>query len=257
MWLQDQGGWQNKKIIEYFSRYSNKIVGQLGAGVKFWITQNETNVYTGNGCLKGKWPPGFKSLTKYLRANHHLSQAHIAAFNAIKEINPSAQIGVAHNLVYFSRISAGIKKYIYNRLYLNSISRHQDFVGVNYYISDRNTKDHSDMDWPTDKDGLYFVLKDVSRYKRPLYIFENGIADAADTKRAKYIKEHISMMKKAMDEGVDVRGYFYWSLLDNFEWDKGFWPRFGLVKIDYKTQERKIRLSAWEYKKIIEKGSLL
>jgi len=61
---------------------------------------------------------------------------------------------------------------------------------------------------------------------------------------------------KAISEGVDVRGYFYWSLLDNFEFVeiRGFWPRFGLVKVDYKTFERKIRPSAWEYKKIIEEG---
>lgn len=54
---------------------------------------------------------------------------------------------------------------------------------------------------------------------------------------------------------MDVRGYFHWALMDNFEWDKGFWPRFGLVEIDYKSKalERKIRPSAWEYKEIIEK----
>ena len=89
-------------------------------------------------------------------------------------------------------------------------------------------------------------------YKKPLFITENGIADARDYSREQFIKDNILQIQKAMKESVDVRGYFYWSLLDNFEWDKGFWPRFGLVGIDYKTLKRNIRPSARVYKKIIE-----
>lgn len=63
-------------------------------------------------------------------------------------------------------------------------------------------------------------------------------------------------MHKAISEGVDVRGYFHWSLLDNFEWQQGFWPRFGLVEIDYKTQERRIRQSAYEYAKIVKANAI-
>ena len=61
---------------------------------------------------------------------------------------------------------------------------------------------------------------------------------------------------KAINEGVNVRGYLHWSLMDNFEWDKGFWPRFGLVEVNYKSLERKIRPSALEYKKIIEDSAI-
>ncbi|MEK9194764.1 MAG: family 1 glycosylhydrolase, partial [Patescibacteria group bacterium] len=92
------------------------------------------------------------------------------------------------------------------------------------------------------------------RFGKPIFVTENGIADAKDEKRAAFIHDHIMWMQKAIDERADVRGYFYWSLLDNFEWDSGFGPRFGLVEVDYKTLERKIRPSAWEYKKIIENG---
>ena len=72
----------------------------------------------------------------------------------------------------------------------------------------------------------------------------NGIADAEDSRRGRFIESHLRAISHALAEGIDVRGYLYWSLLDNFEWDKGFWPRFGLVEIDYKTLERKIRPSA-------------
>ena len=83
------------------------------------------------------------------------------------------------------------------------------------------------------------------------------MADAKDEKREKFIKEHLYWIHKAIQEGVDIRGYFYWSLLDNFEWDKGFWPRFGLVEIDYQTLERKIWPSAQEYAKICKNNELI
>jgi beta-glucosidase len=82
------------------------------------------------------------------------------------------------------------------------------------------------------------------------------MADASDKERGDFIKNHLINISKAINDGVDVRGYFHWSLLDNFEWDKGFWPRFGLVEIDYKTLERKIRPSAFEYAKICKENYL-
>ena len=108
------------------------------------------------------------------------------------------------------------------------------------------------MGWELYPEGIYYVLKDLKKCEKPIYITENGLADAGDIHREWFIKETLKNVYKAIQEGVDVRGYFYWSLLDNFEWDKGFWPRFGLVEIDYKTMERKIRPSAYEYAKIIK-----
>ena len=109
----------------------------------------------------------------------------------------------------------------------------------------------SDLNWGIYPQGIYNILKDLKKYNKPIYITENGLADADDSERIKFIKDHLSWINKAMDEGVDVRGYFYWSLMDNFEWDKGFWPRFGLVEIDYKTFERKPRPSYYWYRDFI------
>jgi len=256
LWIRDIGGWKNKKTIGYFARYADKMAEALGGEVKFWITLNETNVYAGHSYFKGIWPPGKKSLIKYLRANHHLSRAHIAVYGSMKKMHPAAQIGVAQNMMHFTGFGAGIKNYVYNFFFLNSIRQHQDFIGINYYKSDGEAKEYSDMGWPIDAKGFSEVLKDAGRYEKPLYVLENGIADAKDDRRGNFIKEYIKAMKKAMDGGADVRGYFYWSLLDNFEWDKGFWPRFGLVEIDYKNLERKVRPSALEYAKICKSNSL-
>ena len=148
----------------------------------------------------------------------------------------------------------------WNFYFLNKIKNHLDFIGLNYYFHRKlfgnENKDVSDTGWEIYPRGIYHCLKDLKKYNLPIYITENGLADAKDTKREKFIKEHLLWAHKAIEEGVDLRGYFYWSLLDNFEWAHGFEPRFGLVEVDYKTMERKIRPSAWEYKKVCETNSL-
>lgn len=112
----------------------------------------------------------------------------------------------------------------------------------------------SDLGWEIYPLGLYRVLTRLAKYNLPIYVTENGIADARDALRADFIKSHMAAMKKAMSDGADVRGYFYWSLLDNFEWDKGFWPRFGLAEVDYKTFKRKIRANALVLKRLFRKN---
>ena len=104
--------------------------------------------------------------------------------------------------------------------------------------------------------GIYHRLMELKNFKKPIYIIENGIADSTDQLREKFIKEHLLWVWQAIHGGADVRGYIYWSLLDNFEWDKGFKPKFGLVEIDYATLGRKIRPSALEYAKICKTNQL-
>ncbi len=248
------GGVLNGKFPEYFARYAEKIAASL-SGVKFWVTLNETNVYTAHGYWKGIWPPSKCSAYQYLSANRRLSRAHKAAYATIKKHIPSAHVGVAHNVIWLSR--SRLKDYVWNRRFLNSIRGFQDFIGVNYYRSDRETAVKTDMGWSIDPEGLFRALISLKRYGKPLFVFENGIADARDERRAAFIRDHLRNVARAVAAGADVRGYFYWSLLDNFEWDKGFWPRFGLVEVDHETLQRSIRPSAREYARIIENNGLV
>ncbi|MCX6702636.1 MAG: family 1 glycosylhydrolase [Candidatus Wolfebacteria bacterium] len=250
LWFRDKGGWFNKNAPDYFARYV-RIVASVFPEVKFWITLNETNVYAGKGYWEGIRPPQSKSLFRYLVVNRHLSRAHIAAYKIIKTANPEACVGITHHIIYFTRFMNKLKNYFWNHLFFSSIRDCQDFIGLNYYHSDRDTAEHVKFkNWPFDPEGFYFILKDFAgRYEKPIYVIENGVWDE-DERRSHFIAEHIGAMAKAMGEGADVRGYFYWSLLDNFEWDNGFCPRFGLVEMDYKTMERKIRTSARDYAKI-------
>lgn len=266
VWLRDKGGWQSSKTGDYFCRYAEKVVSALKDEIKFWITLNEAELYALHSYLYGIWPPQKKNLFTYLMVINNLIKAHRQAFEIIKMIRPTFQIGVATNNVYFEAYQNNIVNILIKKLadwwinyyFLDQISDCQDFIGLNYYIHDRinygfhknENKIVSDMGWELYPEGIYFVLKDLQKYHKPIYITENGLADAKDEKRAWYIFETLKYVHQAISEGVDVRGYLHWSLMDNFEWDKGFWPRFGLVEIDYKTCKRKIRPSAYFYKDI-------
>jgi beta-glucosidase len=93
---------------------------------------------------------------------------------------------------------------------------------------------------------VYDILARVhKRFKKPIFITENGLADAADEHRQWWLQESITAMEKALAHGVDLRGYFHWSLVDNFEWAYGWWPKFGLIAVDRKnSMKRTIRPSA-------------
>lgn len=148
-----------------------------------------------------------------------------------------------------------------------------DFVGVNVYQpfqegSWGNKPAQGDPDrltsmgWIIDGRVLYYTIKFFyERYGLPVLVTENGMADndtvgpdgkIHDEKRIRFIHEYLAGVKRAVSEGIPVLGYQYWSMLDNFEWAEGYEPRFGIVHVDYKTQKRTLKDSAYEYMKIIE-----
>jgi beta-glucosidase len=124
-----------------------------------------------------------------------------------------------------------------------------DVLGLNYYTRDivradlgsaslsqlyyRAGRPTNDQGWDIYPDGLYVLLKRFSAYGWPLVVTENGLSDHEGTHRSLYLAQHLAALERAVDEGVDVRGYYHWSLLDNFEWADGFSARFGLFAVDY------------------------
>jgi beta-glucosidase len=140
--------------------------------------------------------------------------------------------------------------------------KNSDSIGINYYtcrfFGVKNDVPKSDMGWPLNPEGLAKVLVGVKKYNKPVYVTEAGIADEKDQYRSEYIKGLVKSVHEAIESGVDVRGFMYWSILDNFEWAEGFWPRFGLVEIDYKSPDktRTIRKSAYTYKTVCENNGL-
>jgi beta-glucosidase len=116
----------------------------------------------------------------------------------------------------------------------------------------------TDMNWDIYPHGLRQVLNQLKPYKLPVYITENGTGDSKDVNKSRYLGEHLWEVSNAIRDGVDVRGYFYWSLTDNFEWDRGFCPRFGLFQIDYAspTKTRKPTRAVALFKQIAEQKKL-
>jgi beta-glucosidase len=263
LWLKRKGGWEWRGCVEYFVRYVEQTVEALRKEASFWITLNEPEIYASNSFLRGKWPPQKSSFFSYISAFHNLIRAHRLAYMRIKELEPKLQIGIAKNNIYFEGWIAPLVGWWWNFYFLDRIRKYQDFIGLNYYFHNRiyglrsNQNENrrlSDLGWEIYPRGIYVVLKGLKKYRKPIYVTENGLADARDAERERFIEEHIEWMLRAKREGADVRGYFYWSLLDNFEWDKGFWPRFGLLSVDYRTMQRSIRPSAIRYKEIIMKN---
>ena len=126
---------------------------------------------------------------------------------------------------------------------------------------------HTDMGWPITPEGFTEILVRLHNdYPNlpPLYITENGCAyddpvidgRVADTRRIEYLDLHLQALHAAIGAGVDIRGYYQWSLLDNFEWALGFDKRFGLVHVDFDTLERTPRDSAYWYREVIKANGL-
>jgi beta-glucosidase len=130
-----------------------------------------------------------------------------------------------------------------------------DYLGLNYYSRDLLRADLgsptlsrqlvapgrpvNDLGWEVYPEGLYQALVRYGREGLPLYVTENGMADARGERRADFLLQHFEALMRAAREGVDVRGYFHWSLLDNFEWIEGYEPRFGLFQVDYASPEKR------------------
>jgi beta-glucosidase len=273
-WVEERGGFTNPMVISDFERYVARMVQEFGADVKYWCTINEPEVFSSFSYWLGYWPPrGRNPATAFAAYTSLLPRAHIRAYKVIKRHSPHAKVGISKNMMWYAAdgkilapFAASLWNWFGNYYFLDQIKNYQDYVGLNYYfkyvfrgltwrISEQNP---SDMGWGLHPDGLQQLLKMIGkRYKHtPIIITECGLADSQDESRAWYIKELLRNVHSAMQAGVDVRGFMYWALLDNFEWDKGYWPKFGLVEVDRRTMKRTARPSARVYAEIIKAGGL-
>jgi beta-glucosidase len=116
----------------------------------------------------------------------------------------------------------------------------------------------TDFGWAIYPEGLYQVLDELRPYDLPVLITENGVADASETLRARFIVEHLYQVARAIDDGIPVEGYFHWSLMDNFEWTAGYCPRFGLLRVDFDDPDRPRTAGAGAeiYRRIIEANTV-
>jgi beta-glucosidase len=291
LWLAQKGGWANKRSAEYFKRFTQNIVAALAQDVRFWVTINEPMVYAYHAYLLGIWPPQEKSVSRMKRVVNNLLRAHILAYNCIHDIYrkralAKPMVSIAKNAQAFvacrntlrNRFGVYVRNKYYNLDFLDRARKagSLDYIGVNYYsrtlvdiesFSFRDLfisscrKKHStlpknSLGWDIYPRGLYDILMMYKKYGLPFIILENGISTDDDAQRWSFIRDHLFNLHRAIDNGADVLGYIHWSLLDNFEWDKGFSPRFGLIEVDYSTYKRSIRESARKFSDVCRTGVL-
>ncbi|MDD5432486.1 MAG: glycoside hydrolase family 1 protein [Candidatus Omnitrophica bacterium] len=291
IWFSKLGGWENKASVDYFLRYCDFVVRSLAKHLHFWITINEPTIYLSHSYLFGVWPPQVKSYLRAKKVSDNLVSAHIRAYRLINEIykelnleKPS--IGIAQHMQAYvpctqsfkDKFAAKLRNKLYNFSILNKISRHKamDFIGLNYYsrqlvelkkwgignlVWDACQNNHhplkkNSLGWDIYPEGIFDLLLMLKKYNLPVTITENGICTLDDSQRWEFIYAHLKNVHQAIEKGVNVAGYLYWSLMDNFEWDKGFGPRFGLIEIDYSTYKRTVRESALKFSQVCKTGIL-
>ncbi len=157
-----------------------------------------------------------------------------------------------------------------------------DFLGINIYQSGMikagengepeavpytNDYPHTSINWPVTPEALYWASKFLyEQYKKPIIITENGLSlndwvsvdgQVHDPKRIDFLTRYLRGLEQSIDDGTDVLGYFHWSFIDNFEWTQGYYDRFGLVHMNYKTQKRTIKDSGHWFRKVIESNGTL
>lgn len=260
-WFSAKGGFLHRGNVKYFVNFAEKIIDELGADMTWILTINEPEVYAAQSYHEGNWPPNKQSRLQTFRVLENLMYAHKKVAQLIHDTGPQYKVSMAYHLSYLypgddawlTRISSTLLDFTRNRYVLQRTMKSNDFIGVNYYLNQRvyGSRIHnpnerqSDLGWDMQPYNLHFVLDDLSeRYDKPIMITENGLADMNDENRSWWLAETIRAMQDSLVKGVDLVGYLHWSLLDNFEWDKGFWPRFGLLHVEYGTMKRTPRRSA-------------
>ena len=287
IWFAKKGGWANSKNIDYFLSFLKKTVEILGEKVDSWIIFNEPLVYIYNSFIRGIWPPGSRSLSQGKKVLNNIIAAYLTGYQEIKRIyqqnGPCPQVSIAKSLRVFSpcpgpnfvlnSLSAGLRSRYFNFWLIDYLANKQslDFLGINYYCREfskfkgligeesdykpQNSRKNY-LGWNVYPQGFYKLLKKIAKYNLPIIITENGTAENQSPLYEDFLMTHLKSLALAIYEGVDIRGYFWWSLMDNFEWDKGFGPRFGLAEVDCNTLKRRLKPFAYIYGKICKDNKI-
>jgi beta-glucosidase len=260
-WMAARGGWAEPEIVDRFGRFCERAVEHLGDLISLGCTINEPNVVSLLGYVMGTFPPGLADFSLYAKVSEHLRDAHVRAYDVIKAGPGDFPVGLTLSMSDWwtpEGGEAGLERAraMHEDYYLDA-TRGNDFVGVQAYTRTRIGLDGLPMDpepgtpivesmnyeyWPHSLEASIRHAIDVSG--APVYVTENGIGTDDDPTRIKYVTEALQGVGRCLDDGLDVRGYTYWSLLDNFEWAEGYKPRFGLVAVDRETFVRTPKPSA-------------
>jgi beta-glucosidase len=237
-----------------------RVVRATKPYVRTYVPQNEPNGALQLGWIAGHWPPGLLLHPfGYKRAMRIAADMFRESAAIIREERRDAVIMGIYSLPDWRRNhledpTALVYNIVQRQNYdhLDMVADTVDIIGVNYYYAQdasllrflnrghgEASSDHTQLGWEIVPEGLYNVLMSVhERYHKPMVVSENGLGTQSEQKAIRYIREHIAQMRRAMNDGADVRGYFPWTLVDNYEWKEGWEGQFGLFSLDPRTKRR-------------------
>lgn len=271
-WVNAWGGWTNPETVRVFVDYVERLVRVLKDRIYLWNTFNEPDTYACVAYLLGGFPPHNKwSIGRFRQVIWHMAKAHVKASRIIRRearVGRKPEVGIAKNWTFFEayqrfspwdRTTAAGCHYTFNQFVLDAFlgrwrRRASTYVGLNYYgrvrfhhframipASGTPIKTLSEFGFVCDDmverypEGFGLVLRDFRRrFRLPMYITEHGAASDNEEFRIRDLQRHLQVLHGAIQEGVDVRGFFYWSLMDNFEWQFGYTKKFGLLSVDFR-----------------------
>ncbi|HVB91566.1 MAG TPA: family 1 glycosylhydrolase [Acidimicrobiales bacterium] len=260
-WLTALGGWESGAAVARFGHFCTVVAEALGDVMARACTINEPNIVATMGWHAGMFPPGKTDVELSRTVADHFIAAHRLAVDAIRTAAPVVPVGLTLSMTDYQLAPGG-------EATLESIRRHSedifldatggdDFLGVQVYTRMLIGPDG----WAGYEDGVpvldmgyeFYPASLANCLRRawdytggalPLLVTENGIGTTDDAQRIDYVHQALEGVLDSIAEGIDVRGYTYWSLLDNFEWAFGYRPRFGLVSVDRGTFARTPKPSA-------------
>ena len=292
-WFAYQGAWENPESSDLFARYCEKATAHLGDLIAYGATFNEPDIpYLFHWINLPNAPAGMDlagimaaqkaGLRQYLNApqfssfligdaeksRENMMAAHTKAKSAIKS---AKNIPVGLTLAMEDDQPEGPdSRYAEKQadVYVPwlKLAKQDDFIGVQTYTRSRIASkalpppqgaELTQMGYEFYPESLEHTVRFAAKETAvPVIVTENGVAIEDDTRRVEYIRRALGGVKRCIDDGIDVRGYIHWSLLDNFEWIFGYTPKFGLIAVDRETQKRTVKPSAIVLGKIAKGNSL-
>jgi beta-glucosidase len=273
LWLARRGGWEAGDAPERFARFVERVGAHLGDVIGWACTFNEPNVVAVLGYTIGIYPPGLKDeIGRHLAVNEALVRAHRLAVDALRAGPGTFPVGLTLSMEELVAGRGGQQtrdaaEQILENTFLDAAAG-DDFIGVQCYertvlgptgpISPPAGTRLTQMGYEYAPRALEYTVRRAASYTGiPVLVTENGIATNDDAERVEFVAEALRGVHCCVADGVDVRGYFVWSLLDNFEWRLGFDPKFGLCAVDRLTFERRPKPSARWFGEVARANALV
>ena len=259
-WVAARGGWAAPETADLFASFCARVVRDVGDVIGWAATFNEPNVVALMGYQAGVFPPGERNSERRRQVTEVQLDAHRKAAAALRAGPGSFPVGMTLSMTDFIAMDGGAQRAARYRAagedaWLEA-AREDDFIGVQTYTRMRVGPDGpignepgvslTQMGYENWPDALAGCIRRAASIVdgTPIVVTENGISTDDDRERIAFVTAALHGVLGCIADGIDVRGYVYWSLLDNFEWAFGYRPKFGLVGVDRTTQRRSVKPSA-------------